>query len=102
MAIASNCNPGTSYTTSIGYCIATAVLQMGLSITEAVEAATLGGAISLGMHTAGADGRGPVGIIAPGAQANLQILDAPSITHLAYRPGVPLTTHVWKNGNKIV
>lgn len=102
LAIASNCNPGTSYTTSMGFCVATAVLQMGLTVQEAVSAATLGGAISLGMHEASRSGRGPVGVVTPGAQADLQILEAPSITHLAYRPGVPLTSNVWKNGVKLI
>lgn len=103
LAIASNCNPGTSYTSSMGFCVATAVLQMGLTIQEAVRAATLGGAIALGMHEDGwRDPRGTaqarVGTIAPGARADLQLLDAPSVTHLAYRPGMPLTAAVWRAG----
>lgn len=107
LAIASNCNPGTSYTSSMGFCVATAVLQMGLSIQEAVRAATLGGAIALGMHVDGwADPRGEaqgrVGVIAPGARADVQLLDAPSVTHLAYRPGMRLTHGVWKAGVRAV
>ena len=103
LAIASNCNPGTSYTSSMGFCVATAVLQMGLTIQEAVRAATLGGAIALDMHEDGwRDPRGTaqarVGTIAPGARADLQLLDAPSVTHLAYRPGMPLTAAVWRAG----
>lgn len=107
LAIASNCNPGTSFTTSMAFCVATAVLQMGLSVAEAVRAATLGGALALGMHEAGwRDPRGAtqraVGVIHPGARADLHLLDAPSAAHLAYRPGVPLTAAVWKAGQRIV
>lgn len=107
LAIASNCNPGTSYTSSMGFCVATAVLQMRLTVREAVRAATIGGAISLGMHEDGwIDPRGNtqprVGVIAPGARADLQLLDAPSITHLAYRPGMPLTHAVWWQGERVI
>ncbi|QIM16170.1 imidazolonepropionase [Leucobacter insecticola] len=107
LAIASNCNPGTSYTSSMGFSVATAVLQMGLTITEAVRAATLGGAIALGMHMDGwIDPRGitqaAVGRIAPGSRADLQLLEAPSITHLAYRPGMPLTSAVWRAGTRVM
>ncbi|GAA4419536.1 imidazolonepropionase [Actinokineospora soli] len=90
IALASNCNPGSSYTTSMAYCIATAVLQMHLSIEEAVEAATLGGAKALR--------RTDVGWLGPGSRADLHVLNAPSTTHLAYRPGVPLTHSVWRKG----
>jgi imidazolonepropionase len=94
IALASNCNPGSSYTTSMPFCIAVAVLQMGLTIDEAVWAATRGGARSLGRDT-GADA---VGSIQVGGRADLQVLDAPSVVHLAYRPGVPLTAAVWRGG----
>lgn len=107
LAIASNCNPGTSYTSSMGFCVATAVLQMGLTIQEAVRAATLGGAIALGMHEDGwVDPRGTaqaaVGRITPGSRADLQLLEAPSVTHLAYRPGMPLTSAVWQAGQRVL
>ncbi|MHA3684381.1 imidazolonepropionase [Leucobacter sp. HY1908] len=103
IAIASNCNPGTSYTSSMAFCVATAVLQMGLTIQEAVRAATFGGALALGMHEEGwRDPRGvaqpAVGVVRVGARADLQLLEAPSVTHLAYRPGMPLTTAVWRRG----
>ncbi|MCE0762493.1 imidazolonepropionase [Pseudonocardia kujensis] len=103
VAIATNCNPGTSFTTSMAFCVATATLQMGLSVREAVRAATLGGAVALGMHEDGwRDPLGTpqpaVGVVRPGARADLQALDAPSIAHLAYRPGVPLTKAVWRAG----
>ena len=107
LAIASNCNPGTSYTNSMGFCVATAVLQMGLTVQQAVRAATLGGAIALDMHRDGwLDPSGKaqprVGVLAPGARADLQLLDAPSVTHLAYRPGMPLTSAVWRKGQRVV
>jgi len=90
IAIASNCNPGTSYTTSMNFCVATAVLQMELTLAEAITAATWGGARALQ--------RDDVGRIVIGARADLQVLDAPSATHLAYRPGMPLTHLVWRSG----
>ncbi|SER85272.1 imidazolonepropionase [Actinokineospora terrae] len=91
IALATNCNPGSSYTSSMAYCIATAVLQMRLSVPEAIRAATLGGAQALR--------RTDVGVLRPGARADLHLLDAPSATHLAYRPGVPLTWAVWRSGS---
>ncbi|GAA1470453.1 imidazolonepropionase [Microbacterium thalassium] len=97
VAIATNCNPGTSYTTSMQYCVATAVLQMHLSIEEAVWAATRGGAVALGVQ----DSPDAVGMLAVGGRADLQVLDAPSISHLAYRPGVPLTAAVWRAGERV-
>ncbi len=106
VAIATNCNPGTSYTTSMAFCVATAVLQMGLTIEEAVRAATLGGAVALDRDAprTAADGRAlpPLGRIRAGGRADLQVLDAPSITHLAYRPGVPLVRDVWRAGRRVV
>ncbi|GLW95283.1 imidazolonepropionase [Actinokineospora globicatena] len=91
IALASNCNPGSSYTSSMAFCVATAVLQMRLSVPEAIRAATLGGAQALR--------RTDVGILRPGARADLHLLDAPSATHLAYRPGIPLTWAVWRSGS---
>ncbi|MGW4845175.1 imidazolonepropionase [Nocardia brasiliensis] len=94
VALATNANPGSSYTTSMAFCVATAVLQMGLSVAEAVYAATAGGARALR--------RDDVGVVRAGARADLQVLDAPSVTHLAYRPGVPLTFAVWRLGRAVV
>ncbi|HSN34768.1 MAG TPA: imidazolonepropionase [Arthrobacter sp.] len=99
LALASNCNPGTSYTSSMAFCVATAVLQMRLSVHEAVRAATYGGALALGRETGNdADGERAVGSIAVGHRADLHLLNAPSATHLAYRPGIPLTHAVWRAG----
>ncbi len=85
VAMASNCNPGSSYTTSLSFCIAMAVRDMGMTIDEAVAAVTTGGAAALG--------RSDVGRIIADGPAHLTILDAPSRHHLAYRPGVPL---IWR------
>jgi len=99
IALASNCNPGTSFTSSMNFCVTTAVLQMGLSVQEAVRAATYGGALALGRHVGrDADGQRAVGSIAVGHRADLHLLNAPSATHLAYRPGMPLTAAVWRAG----
>lgn len=93
VALASNCNPGSSYTTSMAFCVATAVLQLRMSVAEAVRAATLGGARALR--------RTDVGVLTPGARADVHVLDAPSAAHLAYRPGVPLTAAVWRRGVRV-
>lgn len=86
VALASDCNPGTSFTTSMPLMVAFAVRDMGLSPAEAVWAATAGGARALR--------RTDVGVIAPGARSHLTVLRAPSRIHLAYRPGVPLVSQV--------
>jgi len=96
IALATNCNPGTSYTTSMAYCVATAVLQMHLTIAEAVWAATRGAARAVGRE----HGRDAIGSLRVGGIADLQVLDAPSVAHLAYRPGVPLTLAVWRGGER--
>jgi imidazolonepropionase len=99
LALASNCNPGTSYTSSMAFCVTTAVLQMRLSVHEAVRAATYGGALALGRESGNdVDGERAVGSIAVGHRADLHLLNAPSATHLAYRPGIPLTHAVWRAG----
>ena len=82
VALATNCNPGSSYTTSMSLCIALAVRDMYMTIDEAVRAATLGGAVALR--------RTDVGRLVPGCRADAVMLHAPSYTHLVYRPGVPL------------
>lgn len=101
IAIASNANPGTSYTTSMAFCVATAVLQQRLTVAEAVRAATLGGAIALGRDEP-RPGLPDVGRVRVGARGDLHVLDAPSAAHLAYRPGVPLTHAVWRAGERVV
>ncbi len=91
VALASDCNPGTSYTTSIPWCIALATREMGMTVDEAVWAATAGGAAALR--------RADIGHLGVGARADLLVLDAPSHLYLAYRPGVRLVAGVWRNGH---
>ena len=86
VALATNCNPGSSYTTSMAFCIALAVRDLHLTIDEAVQAATIGGARALR--------RNDIGRLAPGCAGHAVVLDAPSHHHLAYRPGVPLIREV--------
>lgn len=94
VAIASDCNPGSSYTSSMPFCVALAVRELGMTPAEAVRAATAGGAEALD--------RIDVGRLVVGARADLQVLDAPSHLHLAYRPGVPLVQQVWVGGRLAV
>jgi imidazolonepropionase len=90
VALATDCNPGTSYFESMAPILSLATVQMGLTFEQALTAATLGGARSLGL-----DDRG---MIAPGAVADLVALDAPSVAHLAYRPGADLVRQVFRHG----
>ncbi len=82
VALATDCNPGTCYSTSMPLMIALAVREMGMSPAEAVWSATAGGAQALQ--------RSDIGHLTPGARADVCVLEAPSHAHLAYRPGVPL------------
>ncbi|WP_414843039.1 imidazolonepropionase [Leifsonia sp. Root227] len=93
VAIASDCNPGSSFTSSMPFCIAVAVRDMGMTPTEAVWAATAGGAAALR--------REDVGHLAPGALADFVVLRAPGYVHLAYRPGVPLVDAVYRGGTRV-
>ena len=90
VALASDCNPGTSFTSSMPLMIALAVREMGMTPAEAVRAATAGGAQALG--------RSDVGRLTAGTRADLLVLDAPTRVHLAYRPGVPLVHAVYRAG----
>lgn len=82
VALATDCNPGTCATSSMPFVIALAVREMGMTIGEAVLAATRGGARGLR--------RDDIGRLTVGARAHLAVVDAPGYAHLAYRPGVPL------------
>lgn len=90
VALASDCNPGSCFTSSIPLCIALAVREMGMTPAEAVHAATYGGALALD--------RDDVGALLVGRRADFVLLDAPSHVHLAYRPGVPLVLSTWIGG----
>ena len=93
VAIATDCNPGSSYTTSMPFCIALAIREMGFSPEQALWSATIGGAKALR--------RTDVGALAVGQSADLVILNAPSYLHLGYRPGVDLVSEVFKSGKSI-
>jgi imidazolonepropionase len=94
VALATDCNPGTSYLESMGLVISLAVVEMGLTPEEAVWAATRGGALSLGLDDQGR--------LDPGARADLVILDAPTPLHLAYRPATNLAWRVVSGGKPVV
>ncbi|MCG3039238.1 imidazolonepropionase [Streptomyces fenghuangensis] len=94
VALSTDCNPGSSYTSSMPFCVAVAVREMGMTPDEALWSATAGGAAALR--------RIDIGRITPGARADLVLLDAPSHVHLAYRPGVPLTAAVWQRGTRVL
>jgi imidazolonepropionase len=93
VALATDCNPGSCFTSSMPLCIALAVREMGMTPAEAVYAATATAAAALD--------RDDVGALAPGLRADFVLLDAPSHVHLAYRPGVPLVTGTWFGGRPV-
>jgi imidazolonepropionase len=93
VAIATDCNPGSCFTSSMPFCVALAVREMRLTTQEAVWAATAGGAHALR--------RTDVGHLGVGARADIVVLDAPSHAYLAYRPGVPLVAGVWRSGARV-
>ena len=94
VALATDCNPGSGFSTSMSLAIALAVREMRMTPAEAVRAATATGARALR--------RDDIGRIAVGLSADLVVLDAPSYVHLAYRPGVPLISQVWQRGRQVV
>jgi imidazolonepropionase len=93
VALATDCNPGSSYTTSMAFCIALAVREMHMSPAEALWSATMGGAKALR--------REDVGHLSVGARADFAVIDAPSYIHLAYRPGVNLIQQTYIAGKAI-
>jgi imidazolonepropionase len=90
IALATDCNPGTSYFEAISPIISLAVVQMGLTVDQAIHAATRGGASSLGL-----DDRG---FIEAGARADMIVLDAPNVAHIPYRPATNLVGTVISGG----
>ena len=93
VAIASDCNPGSSYTTNMPLMIALAVREMFFTPEQALWSATMGGAFALRRHD--------VGHLTVGARADFLILSCNSYLHLAYRPGVNLVEQVWRHGNQV-
>ena len=93
VALATDCNPGSCFTSSMPFCMALAVREMRMTTQEALWSATAGGARALR--------RTDVGHLGVGARADLLILDAPSHSYLAYRPGVPLVAAVWQAGEPV-
>ncbi len=93
VALATDCNPGSCFTSSMPLCVALAVREMRMTTQEAVWAATAGGARALR--------RTDVGHLGVGARADLILLDGPSHAYLAYRPGVPLVRAVWRGGQRV-
>ncbi len=95
VALATDCNPGSSHTESIPAVMALACLGAGLTSEEAAVAATLNAAAALGRADR-------IGSLEPGKQADLVVLDAPSPKHLVYHFGVNLVRHVVKAGRIVV
>jgi imidazolonepropionase len=93
VALATDCNPGSSYTTSMSFCIAVAIRDMGFSPEQALWSATLGGAKALR--------RSDIGALSVGMSADIVVLSAPSFRHLGYRPGVDQISQVIKSGKTI-
>ncbi|MDI3331616.1 MAG: imidazolonepropionase [Micrococcus sp.] len=93
LALATDCNPGSSFTSSMPFCIAVAVRDMHFTVEQAVWSATAGGAAALR--------RPDVGRLTAGARADFVILAAPSHRYLAYRPGVDLVRRVYRDGRLI-
>ena len=93
VAIATDCNPGSSFTTSMAFCMAVAVRDMGFSPEQALLAATVGGAKALR--------REDIGALRVGMRADFVVLNAPSYIHLSYRPGVDLVDSTWVGGKTV-
>ncbi len=93
VALATDCNPGSSFTTSMAFCLAVAVRDMHFTPSQALVAATAGGAAALR--------RTDVGGLRVGQRANLVVLNAPSFVHLMYRPGVDLVHSTFIDGRPV-
>jgi imidazolonepropionase len=95
IALATDCNPGSSHTESMPMVLVLAVFELGLSIEEALTAATLNAACCLGLGD-------EIGSIEVGKRADLVLLDAPNALHLAYHYGINPVAAVIKNGRVVV
>ncbi|MEN9693268.1 MAG: hypothetical protein RLZZ330_912, partial [Actinomycetota bacterium] len=93
VAIATNCNPGSSFTTSMPFCVAVAVREMNFTTEQAIWSATRGGALALANDS--------LGRLVIGCSADIAVVDAPSYVHLAYRPGVSLIDSTYINGQRV-
>jgi imidazolonepropionase len=93
VALATDCNPGTSYVETMPFVVMLACLEMGLSPEQAIWSATRGGAVALGLHDRG--------MIAPGAIGDLIVLNHPSYLHIPYRPDTPQIAEVVKRGERL-
>ena len=93
VALATDCNPGSSFTTSMAFCIAVAVREMHFTPEQAIWSATRGGAMALR--------RPDIGGLSVGMKADFAVLDAPNATHIAYRPGVDLIESTWISGQQV-
>lgn len=93
LAIASDCNPGSCFTSSLPFCLAVAVRDMRFTVEQALWAATAGGAAALE--------RDDVGSLRRGSRADFCVLDAPSYRHLVYRPGVQQVAEVYREGRLV-
>jgi imidazolonepropionase len=93
IALATDCNPGSSYTSSMAFCIAVAVREMHFTPEQAIWSTTLGGAMALQ--------REDVGMLAVGKSADFVVLDAASFRHIPYRPGVDLVEQTFISGTSI-
>ena len=93
VSLSPDCNPGSSYSSNMPFCIALAVREMHMTVDESLYAATMGGAKALR--------RNDIGHLSIGANADLVLLNAPTYVHFAYRPGVPLIKTTWKDGNVV-
>jgi imidazolonepropionase len=93
VALGTDCNPGTSYTTSMAFVIAVACSEYGMSADEAVRAATWGGARALR--------KDDIGHLAPGARGDMIVIDGDHWVDLAYHPGMDVVAHVTKDGTVV-
>jgi imidazolonepropionase len=94
VALATDCNPGSSYTESMPMIVTLAVFALGLSVEESLTAATLNAACCLGVGD-------EVGTIEVGKRADLALLDAPNLLHLAYHYGVNPIAAVVREGRLV-